>query len=58
MGEFAEALVQMQRWVDDGLLSYRICWYDDLLDAPEALNAMFTGANIGKILVRVGPDSL
>lgn len=57
-GEFAEALVQMQRWVDDGLLSYRICWYDDLLDAPEALNAMFTGANIGKILVRVGPDSL
>lgn len=54
-GEFPDALAQLQEWVAEGRLTYRICWFDDLAEAPDALNAMFTGANIGKILVRVGP---
>jgi len=31
--------------------------FEGLEAAPEALNAMFTGENIGKILVRVDPDA-
>ncbi len=55
-GDFAEGLAQLQAWVDEGRLQYRICWFDDLAEGPDALNALFTGANIGKILLRVAPD--
>ena len=41
----------------EGRLSYRAHVFEGLEPAPEALNAMFTGENIGKILVRVDPDA-
>lgn len=52
-GRWAEISDQLRVWVDDGRLRYRIHQFDGLDTAPDALNAMFTGENIGKIVVRV-----
>jgi len=52
-GRWAEITDQLRAWVDDGRLRYRIHQFDGLDTAPDALNAMFTGENIGKIVVKV-----
>jgi NADPH-dependent curcumin reductase CurA len=51
--DFAEATAQLSKWVDEGRLTYRITWFDGLESAPEALNAMFNGTNLGKIVIRI-----
>jgi NADPH-dependent curcumin reductase CurA len=53
---FGEATEQLKTWVDEGKLHYRIHWFHGLRHAPEALNAMFTGENVGKILIEVAKD--
>ncbi len=50
---FAEIATQLATWVQDGKLTWRTHIFHGLESAPDALNAMFTGDNIGKILVRV-----
>jgi len=50
-GRWAEITDQLRAWVRDGQLRYRIHTFDGLDSAPDALNAMFTGENIGKIVV-------
>ncbi len=53
---FPECFDQLRHWADAGLLHWREQLYDGLAAAPEALNALFTGANTGKVIVQVGPD--
>jgi NADPH-dependent curcumin reductase len=43
-------------WVADGSLVYREDVHEGLDNAPEALAAVLSGRNFGKMLVRVGPD--
>jgi NADPH-dependent curcumin reductase CurA len=43
--------------VADGTIGYRETIVDGLERAPEAFLALFAGENVGKMLVRVGPDS-
>ncbi len=43
-------------WVADGSLVYREDEHEGLEQAPEALAAVLSGRNFGKMLVRVGPD--
>ncbi len=52
-GRWAEITGQLGRWMDEGRLSYRAHVFEGLEHAPDALNAMFTGENVGKIVVRV-----
>jgi len=52
-GRWKEITDQLRAWVDEGALRYRCHVVDGLDNAPHALNAMFTGENIGKIVVRV-----
>jgi hypothetical protein len=54
-GRFDEIAGVLAGWLADGRLTYRTHVYDGLPSAPLALNAMFTGENIGKVIVRVGP---
>ena len=54
---FGEIAMQLGTWVAEGRLVHREHVFEGLEAAPEALNAMFTGENIGKILVRVDPDA-
>jgi len=50
---FPEVREKLASWVADGKLQWRAHYFDGLTAAPEALNAMFTGVNIGKIIIRV-----
>ena len=50
---WAEITDQLGVWMSEGKLVHREHVFDGLDTAPDALNAMFTGENIGKIVVRV-----
>ena len=53
---FAEWRALAAPWVADGSLRYREDEMDGLENAPAALAAVLTGANFGKMVVRVGAD--
>ena len=53
-GRFSEIAGILGGWVADGRLRYRTHVFEGLESAPKALNAMFTGDNTGKVVVRVG----
>ncbi|HEX3349858.1 MAG TPA: NADP-dependent oxidoreductase, partial [Acetobacteraceae bacterium] len=53
---FAEWRALAAPWVADGSLKYREDTVNGLERAPEALAAVLSGRNFGKMLVRVGPD--
>jgi NADPH-dependent curcumin reductase CurA len=55
-GRWAEITEALGGWIRDGRLQHRSHVFEGLGSAPQALNAMFTGENIGKIVVRVGAD--
>jgi hypothetical protein len=52
-GRFDEIASVLAGWLADGRLTYRSHVYEGLASAPHALNAMFTGENTGKVMVRV-----
>ena len=52
-GRWAEITGQLRQWVADGRLRFRSHVFEGLGSTPDALNAMFTGDNIGKIVVRL-----
>lgn len=54
---FGEASAALRRWEQDGLLTYRATVMEGLESCVAALNGLFTGVNIGKMLVKVSePD--
>jgi len=53
-GRFDEAFAALRGWERQGLLVHRETVYDGIESCVAALNGLFTGANIGKMLVRVG----
>jgi NADPH-dependent curcumin reductase CurA len=46
----------MAGWIADGRLSYRETVVDGIENAPRAFIGLLSGENIGKMLVRVGPE--
>lgn len=53
-GEFAREAAE---WVRDGRLQYRETIVEGIENAPRAFMGLFSGENIGKMLVKVGPDA-
>ena len=51
IARFPEIAVQLEAWHKSGDLQLNVDRHDGLEHCVDALNAMFTGANIGKILV-------
>jgi NADPH-dependent curcumin reductase CurA len=51
---FGEAFADLHRWVGAGRLVHRETVFDGLESCVDALNGLFTGANIGKMLVKIG----
>jgi NADPH-dependent curcumin reductase CurA len=49
-------LAEVAPRVADGTLRYRETVVDGIERAPEAFIGMLEGANVGKMLVRVGPE--
>lgn len=52
-GRFPEIAAQLGAWVASGQLRYRLHVYEGLEHAVDALNAMFTGENTGKIVIKL-----
>jgi NADPH-dependent curcumin reductase CurA len=52
-GRFDEAFASLRRWEAEGRLRHRQTIYEGIESCVDALNGLFTGANIGKTLVRV-----
>ncbi len=52
-GRFEEAFTALSGWEQQGLLAHRETVFDGLEACVDALNGLFTGANIGKMLVKV-----
>jgi NADPH-dependent curcumin reductase CurA len=55
-GRFAEAAQELISWHQAGRLKYRLDVVEGLREAPAALGRLFTGANQGKLVVRVSPE--
>jgi NADPH-dependent curcumin reductase CurA len=53
---FAEGAAQLAEWVRDGRLKYQVDIVDGIERAPEGFARLFSGANLGKQLVRVSPE--
>lgn len=43
----------LERWLAEGKLKFQTDVVDGLQNAPAAVQRLFTGANIGKVLVKV-----
>ena len=52
-GRYAEIMDILGGWVADGRLQHRSHIFEGLGSAPQALNAMFEGTNIGKVVIKV-----
>ena len=52
---FPDFLAKAQEWLRDGRLRYRETVIDGIEKAPHALLGLFSGENVGKMLVKVGP---
>ena len=53
MPRAAEAIMALAGWVGEDELKYRTDVVDGLDNAPAAFNRLFTGANTGKVMVRL-----
>ena len=53
---FGEFAAEASKWVRDGRLRYRETVVDGIENAPKAFLGLLRGENIGKMLVKVGPD--
>jgi NADPH-dependent curcumin reductase CurA len=53
---FGEFVTEASEWVRDGRLRYRETVVDGIENAPKAFLGLLRGENIGKMLVKVGPD--
>ena len=46
----------MSQWIGDGRIKWRETIVEGLENAPQALIGLFSGDNIGKMVVQIGPD--
>lgn len=56
VARFPEAVLQLATWVQEGKVQGRDHVVDGLEHAPDALNMLFAGENMGKLLVQVAPE--
>ncbi|MEJ2132780.1 MAG: NADP-dependent oxidoreductase, partial [Gammaproteobacteria bacterium] len=49
-------LADMSRWVEEGRMKYRETILEGIDNAPKALIGLFTGLNIGKMLVKLSDE--
>lgn len=53
---YAEGIARLAPWVRDGRLAYREDVLDGVEHAPGAIAGLYAGENMGKRLIRVGPE--
>ena len=53
---YPEFVAEMGGWLRDGAVRYRETVVDGIESAPRAFIGLLEGENVGKMLVRVGPE--
>ncbi len=56
MPRFPEAAMQIAQWVGEGKVKYAVDVVEGLENATTAINRLFTGANMGKLVVKVSDE--
>jgi hypothetical protein len=56
LDRFMEAAMQLGQWIGSGQLKYKADIVDGLENAPEAINRLFTGDNVGKLAIKVSDE--
>lgn len=56
-GRFDEAFASLRQWEAEGRLKHRQTIFEGIESCVDALNGLFTGANIGKTLVKISEPS-
>jgi hypothetical protein len=56
LARFPEFAAEVGPWVRDGRIEYRETVLEGIENLPTAFAGLFRGDNVGKMLVRVGPD--
>ena len=54
---FPEATAKLAQWAAEGKLKHHDTVVEGLEKAPEAVNMLFEGANIGKLMVKVADST-
>jgi NADPH-dependent curcumin reductase CurA len=54
---FPEATAKLAQWAAEGKLEHRGTVVEGLEKAPEAVNMLFEGENVGKLMVRIADDA-
>ena len=49
----SEAIAALAGWYNEGKLKYRVDVVEGLQNAPQALNKLFDGGNVGKLIVKI-----
>ncbi len=53
MDRAQEAMAQLGRWLMEGKIKYRVDVIEGLEQAPRAVNKLFDGSNLGKLVVKI-----
>jgi len=53
MDRAAEAMTALGRWLIEGKIKYRVDIVEGLEEAPRAVNKLFEGSNIGKLVIKI-----
>jgi NADPH-dependent curcumin reductase CurA len=56
-GRFDEAFGPLRQWAQEGKLVHRQTIFEGIESCVDAMNGLFTGANIGKMLVKISEPS-
>jgi len=48
--------LDMPRWIKEGRVKWHETVFKGIEKAPDAFLGLFSGANLGKMIVRLGPD--
>jgi NADPH-dependent curcumin reductase CurA len=58
LDKYGQFMADMGKWIEAGKIKWKETVVDGLENAPEAFIGLFKGHNFGKMIVKIGPESI